>query len=413
MKKKGVLAILTGLSAAWVIYACKHTTPGSGSSSKALDTEKKPLVLFDLNDVSILVKNPETANADDYIHIGAMTVEGPFVTQAMFDGVFKMLDNPRPRKYEEWAVAAIRIDNCAKVIAQAPCQAQIRLVFQPLDASKKKFDDQALHIAFNVFEAEKMAMFKDFLDLKKASLPATTNGPLGEHPILAKEGMAGAYAKRLNALVMKYAIPSRIERISVMTSSSAGSTPSGNWIFAVTQPVKDQKIIQSQIPCQDPSDLTNKFETISGIFGGATPGISPDMVGCQDVDITPILLKGGVTDENKKIVFDAAIKTNNPNQVFFGSTTCVNCHLASRRLDQKEPDLSTRVDGNPGRYLAPTDVSTGVSAASKDDNVNLWGIRAFGWGEFGNVPGITVYTLNDTMRVAHELNELIREGKLQ
>ena len=75
--------------------------------------------------------------------------------------------------------------------------------------------------------------------------------------------------------------------------------------------------------------------------------------------------------------------------------------------------FSSLADGNELRYAYPSDVSKGIVEEAAQDNANLWGIRAFGWGEFGDAPGITVYTLNDSARVAHSLNALIQGGELK
>lgn len=408
--KKSQLSVVIAL--AFTLAGCK--TSQSSAPRQESGNQTPVVTQFDLNDVSILVKRPRSSESKEgYLRLTSTTSEGPLLTNAMYDDLVAMLPNPHPVKYEDWAVSGIRIDDCARVLAALPCQAQIRLVLQPLP-QHLGFGDQAVHIGFNIDESQKVAMFQEFLDLKKSALPLSTNGPLGENPVLKNEGMTGPYATRMNSLVLKYALLSKIDRVSIMTSvqKREGGSTVGDWNFAASMPVKDQKIIPSPIPCQ--SDKVNTFATSAATFllPGSNQRIQPSMNGCPEFDVTKLIVKK-VEQADERELADKAIRINNPELTFFGSTTCVTCHLASRRLDQKMgTGFSTKEDGNPLRFVPPGDVSKTIEASSERDNAKLWGIRAFGWGELGDVPGITVYTLNDTMRVAHALNEMIRTDVL-
>jgi len=414
-----------GLGLVFGIASCKHVDTASASKSDASGPSFE--TLFDLNDVSILfpykVKREEMG---DFVTLSSKTSEGPIVSEESFNSVKALLKSAKFKSYGTFAVAGVRIDDCAKILPNDPCQAQLRLVFQALlgdDRSEEgndlRFDDFTLHVAFNLDANEKMKMFQDFLDLKKSAVPISTVGPLGPHPVLAKQGMKGAFAKKLKNIILKYGLPSRYDRIAIMGLGGTPGSPLGFpppqtiWEFAATLPIKNGKIAATPIPCQNPDQRTNTFE-INDLFGMRNGKVREPMVGCDDRKFDSMV--GNAVTPTDPVEIQAAIKTTNPDLVFFGTTTCTNCHVASRRLDGSGGvALSVADDGNPIRFKRPSGVSQTVDPRSREDNNNTWGFRAFGWGQHSNEgrPGITTYTLHETMRVAHALNELVKKEKLK
>lgn len=397
-----------------LVFSCKHSSTAGSPTSGINSSEQVPSfsgTTFDLNDVSILMKNVEESTQNQYLRLSSKSKEGPILAESVFQLLHATV-NFRISDYNSWALAALRIDNCGKLIAQAPCEAQIRLVFQPLETvgnNVTMFADEGIHVPFNVDDKDRLAFFQDFLDLKK-SAQIKTNGPLGEHPVLASEGMNGPFAKKLHELVLKYAVTSKSERVAAMNGPSSSRT-TGNWVFAVTTPLHQGTPKIAPIPCQDGSN-TNTFHNARGFAGEQASAQPEKLTGCEEFDATPLVVKDPSMDSQRMI--ETALRINNPDLTFFASTNCINCHLTSRRLEQVIGEgTSFKQDGNPLRYKLPADVSHTMSDAALTDKSTPWAIRAFGWGEGGDVPGITLFTLNDTIRVAHELNDLIRNGSLK
>lgn len=300
----------------------------------------------------------------------------------------------------------VRIDNCAKLLPAHPCQAQIRLVFQPGGG------DQGFHLIFNIDNATAIGMYQDFYDLKKSALPETTGGNLDLHPILAKESMKGSFSERFKKLLVKYALPSRYDRIAVMGSGGDGAT----WEFAASQPIKNGIVKRTPIPCLKADQPTNILNP--GLLSGLRQ--DPAMTGCDAFNIEDVTYaqekfghKSGTFGNNPASI--AAVKTVNPEQTFFGSTTCANCHEALREVQSnweplKEAEATFAKDV---AYKYPTDVTQGepISKGGQPGFTD-YPTRAFGYGERGELT-TTRFTVNDTMRVAHELNDLIRAGKIK
>jgi hypothetical protein len=108
---------------------------------------------------------------------------------------------------------------------------------------------------------------------------------------------------------------------------------------------------------------------------------------------------------------EMAIRLSNPHISFTSNADCVACHLASRNLFKIDGEKRLLgADGNPDRYKAPAGV-TAKFDLDKMDQLGAYSVRAFGWGFPDQQMGITLYTLNDTLRVASEVNfELLAKG---
>ncbi|MCX6131453.1 MAG: hypothetical protein NTX25_20625, partial [Proteobacteria bacterium] len=243
MKSRSLVKACAGFFAVVSLTACMR-----GAKSKVNADEPAAKPRFDINDVSILMKRPSKETRDQYLRLGSKASEGPFLTKEQFDKAAAMLSRTNLLPYEQWALSAVRIDNCGKLFPTDSCQPQIRLVFQPLwtgaefssnvnfEPSWKStnfFGDAAIHLAYDITDAgQSMQMYQDFLTLKMKNSQVSSDGMLGEHPILASQGMQGEFAKTLHTLVLKYSRVSKLERIAIMGADVVGG--SAVWEFAAT-----------------------------------------------------------------------------------------------------------------------------------------------------------------------------------
>lgn len=368
------------------LAACDTSNVASNSASDSKS------VLFDLNDVSFLLPK------DNGLSFATQTAEGPLVSESVFKQAEGMLVVNKLDDYSAFQLVGVRIDNCAKLLPEHPCQAQIRLVFQSAD--------NGFHMIFNIDDATAIGMYQDFYDLKKSASPATTVGNLGIHPILAKESMKGPFSERFKKLLVKYAVPSRYDRIAVMGTGAP-------WEFAASEPVKNGIVKRTAIPCQKPDQPTNILD-LSPLSGMVQ---RHSMTGCDDFNVEGIAFarkSGGRIPFMNNPQSIAAVKTVNPEKTFFGSTTCGNCHLALRNADWSSPDFDEAKTtwAKDVAYMSPTDVTQG-KPITESGTLGGYATRAFGYGERFDEPEISLFTINDTMRVAHELNELIHSGKIK
>lgn len=385
------LAILTVAS----LTACRTVNPQSQSKAEqpAANGSAQTLAMG-VSDVSFYL------SAWQGLKLSTPTRESVLFPETLFQETVKLADGDKAsalerapfEKYDDWTVAAVRIDSCAKILPQDNCQTQIRLVAQPADKTGI-FRDQAIHLAYDVDEAQHLEFLQDFVDLKKKKL----SDPRSADPL---------------PLIIKYALVSKLERVAIML------TMNNVWTFAASQTIKDGQIIATPIPCIGASKVAFLASEVV-LARKETAKIQPESK-CLDLNAQRLLtedLSHGIwqklspAEKDKEI--QTALRINDPSKVFFGSTDCVSCHVAGRALLRvKGPSFLNDVPGDPNRYVRPSDMQ-GEGNVSSNDHFNAWGTRAFGYGQDGKAKAMSLYTFNDSLRVAHEINELIRAGKLK
>jgi hypothetical protein len=154
-------------------------------------------VMIEPNDVAILYP-PSGAS----IAVADLVPRAIYVRAFGAEGSLQLGGTPAPPRLDELVLVAIRID---------PEREQLRLVFQP-----RTDRDDAVHAFFALDHggarelAEQIATLRGEVDL----------GPLAPHPLLVKPG---AFATALASLVRRYANPTKLSRITVITSSGLGT----------------------------------------------------------------------------------------------------------------------------------------------------------------------------------------------
>jgi len=375
--------------------ACRTSTSGLAENASGIRTsELNGAFQMGVKDVSFFL-TPRQG-----LTFSSATSESVIFPKSMFTDTLKLAGSERANandsrqfeNYEDWVIAGVRIDTCARVLASLPCQPQVRLVAQPVERSGE-FRDHAIHLAFNVDSAKRLDMLQDFVDLKKDQA----------NPVKTLD---------LPSLVRKYALTSKLERVAVML------TVSRVWTFAATQTVVDGKILAAPVPCVGAPSVS-LFASELLIPRGIDAKIQPEP-NCPEMSI-PLLATEDLTSgkwnkagkEEKEQEVRKAIRINDPTKVFFGSTDCVSCHIAGRALLRAKGSHYLDEDPrDPDRFQRAEELKS-EGAFDAQDHYNAWGTRAFGYGQNGKVKAMSLYTFNDSLRVAHEINELLRSGELK
>lgn len=389
---RGVFSIAVMLILATIgSTACRTAKQNSESRAELLPD---PPLLMGVKDVSLYLTPWQN------LRLSAPTGDSVIFPQNLFLETLKLADDGRAdeseRKefepYDDWLIAAVRIDSCAKILPEDSCATQLRLVAQPANRTGI-FRDHAIHLAFQVDEARRIEMFQDFFDYKKATLRA-------------------ADREALPKIIQKYALASHLERVAIMLT--AGRV----WTFAASLPIKDGKILPTAIPCVG-SERIDFVASEVAIARREEDKIKP-APRCQDLNAHLLLTEDMVhghwqrlSAQEKEKEVQTALRINDPTKVFFGSTDCVSCHVAGRALLRAKGQRYLEDDPNdPNRYQRPADMK-GEGNVGTADHFNAWGTRAFGYGQDGQSKAMSLYTFNDSLRVAHEINELIRAGILR
>jgi hypothetical protein len=196
------------------------TDGGSVSSTRALT----------MREVSVLFPLPPAGGLDGLLAADAMGVGGPLVPALIYEQLPQLLLSVSAEVlYGQLRVIAARLDPCANRLTNQPCQAEVRLVLQPLtvDGEATSAADAAIHAIYGV-DAGEFARFLASMRALGDGAPELARGHgLGVHPVMAREGLDGAYARGLRALLLSAVGEGRLRRLTFMQLSGRANV----WIF--------------------------------------------------------------------------------------------------------------------------------------------------------------------------------------
>ncbi len=180
-----------------------------------------------MNDISILLPLPQTT-AELNLFLSPTSQNNVSQKNELLPAnVFKFLPILTPMVDQEalyqnnLKVIGIRFDPCfGEGFTPVPCQAQIRLVWQPIyfrtDASGKNAVntiDAAVHSFYNL----DLATWNLVIAEVEAISATEKTAPLQVHPTILSEGLSGQYWKNLKTIVLKYAGAKNFVRATAMT----------------------------------------------------------------------------------------------------------------------------------------------------------------------------------------------------
>lgn len=322
------------------------TTPG-GPGNTTPPVKPQPTGPYDglvaTTDVSILYPMPSATASRDFVKPTETGNHGVLFPESAFTAVFgnrrglELTSNEFPSDYSTFALVSIRLDPCAARGAAGSCTSEVRLVFQAIyDKPAGRFDDPvagpaahdgAVHVMYDVPEAELVTMTKQILTLKKA------NGGLGlqelaPHPILAQQGLGGAFAAGLRSIVLEHLGDARIGRVTFFDHNFAPD--SDGWEFGVFDRAGAGYVAKNIPVANRTSQMVAGTDALvplaqSGIFdsflGNTVDGVSTIVDQNRPQPGTP-------SAAPLTFAYDAALKVQNPAKHTAESMDCANCHLA-------------------------------------------------------------------------------------
>jgi len=342
------------------------------------------------HDVSILFPLPATDALWRASHAG---LGGPLVPETEFAKIARSLTIALPdeSEYAALRVVGVRFDPCFRMTLTSACQPQVRLVLQAVDPVEGAFDG-ALHALYNIAPAAWPGLVADLRALALDAPENVTDLGLGPSPALAAQGMDGAYARGLEALVAAHAGPDTLARLTFMTRTNArtsqwefGGSHLGDWPgtdFPAAGPV-------TIVGASDETLQTVTLPPTSGFRFSVGPEFA-DPVGRPGVDTD---LLDAMDRPARAAVHAWAVAQEDPDALLPDTTDCAACHLAGRiggYLEALDPTLVTPA-------LAARRGPRRTSPA-EDNRDNL---RAFGW--FFHDPHVAQRTANETEAVVRAL----------
>jgi hypothetical protein len=358
-------------------------------------------------DVSILYPMPVKGQSTDFVRATESGPQGVLFPKTAFDAVVKGASLDRttldPKTgYPELALVSVRLDHCSA--RKGPgCTPEIRAVFQAI--YEKKVADQegdgllgaaaadgALHVVYDVSESELVTTMKQILTLKAAQ-GGLASQILEVHPILAQQGLDGAFAKGLRAILLEHLGENRIARI---TSFDHNFEPdSDGWRFVIFDR-SASGFVEKNIPTLSRGQLLGGSnasqsplkDTFAFDFGASTAAD----------DVRPILQSNsGLNEAILKKAFDASLRVQNPTVHTAESTDCGNCHLAE----------GARLRGKALYNFPETSAFTHArNLGYKTGRTSVTNLHAFGW--LHRSISIMQRTANESVVVAEWMEQKVK-----
>lgn len=299
--------------------------------------------LVGTTDVSILYPLPLAGGAADFLRPTELGNHGVLLPEAAVAAVLggRPLEQTRSvpaSGYADLRLVSMRLDPCSARGGAGTCRSEVRLVFQALyeKAAGEEGDptagtaatDGALHVMYDVPEAELVTMTKEILTLKKANGDLALQ-ELAPHPILAKQGLGGGFARGLRDIVLFHVGEARIGRITFFDHNM--EPDSDGWRFGVFDRA-GAAFAPGTIPgLSEPSQLVAGSGTSmpladSSAFVLSAAAASPDSVAKLVAGSRPA--PGTPQAATLQPTFEAALRVQNPKLHSAETTDCANCHLA-------------------------------------------------------------------------------------
>ena len=418
------LLVLSAVLLAGAVACASPSSDDASSDDDALSSKTKVARPVQMNDMSVLLPLAGKSQSDvDTNYLSASTKTGTGDASVLFpEAIFDAANGPtaginaKPT-WDSMRLVAFRFDPCfaqiGPITSSTKCDNQLRLVFQAvrvLNGSKTaSADDGAFHVFYSLTRAQLVAALNEVTALRIANDPTDSDlGPLAIHPLVKKQGMTGAMAKGLNAIVLKYADPTKIET----TTSFHGVFAQGTtWSF-------DKVTVESGTPTLANIPTLSPAGTVESMrLGTADEGLlSVSMNSSTNKDgnrlmLSPVQLETA-SDADKQAAYDSALRIENPAFHSPNTIDCSSCHTAqiSRQLIG-EQHFKLSPDGNPNLFAPDPSISADDLALTVPVIMPVGlslNLHAFSYD--GQLPTIISRVVNETAgNVAYVNNSLLKK----
>lgn len=290
---------------------------------------------FGLNDVSILLPLPQVSELNLLLEPKsqdqgrALLPETPY---KFLPVLTPLIDHEKNYQFN-LKVVAIRFDPCFQEgLTPQMCQAQIRLVWQPLyiDQNQVTTIDAAVHTFYNLSTTEWSSLISELQSLTLVDKKL----PLQIHPVLLNEGYQGPYWSSLKKIILKYAGGKNLVRCTAMTvrmdrvwGFQGLDLVQGSWkqieIPTLKSPHHPNAKVVNVSVFFEPESLFNLKEFKGGISLLETNNKHWFRLLSDSIKYTETQ-----TEDNIREALSIAQKIENPNFHNPGTTDCASCHIS-------------------------------------------------------------------------------------
>ncbi len=326
-------------------------------------------VVAQMNDVSILLPLATTqADFNAYLPASAEGVGGPLVPK----DIFTAFDVPAMTAvgpgapelvYSTLRLVAARLDPCFAQIGPitdpTSCQNQLRVIFQSLSfgSGTTTAEDSGLHVFYSLTRDQFTAALRQVIALREANGGEADLGPLAVHPIIAKQGVAGAMGKALAAIIEQYAGTGTITRMTRIYSSN------DFWDFNGID-IANGAPLPMVIPTLPNNSTTVEF--VSPLGGNTLGGtFVPGTTSSDNMDLLALFADAEkATTHARQSAFDAVLRIENPNFNSPNTIDCASCHVSAVARMLNGAALGLSATGDPNAFVAPASIPSADLAAT-------------------------------------------------
>ncbi|MBL9108579.1 MAG: hypothetical protein JNM74_04885 [Myxococcales bacterium] len=367
---RALFALLFAVSA----FGCAAETTDTDATETEDELRAKDAASLTTSDVSVLFPAP-TGSSAGYLTASTVGRGGAFLPESVVDALPSRLDFSTAgltsgRLYYAGAnLVGLRLDPCSGRLGTdvvPACLAEVRLVFQP--SGTGGMDDGAVHAFYRLTRTEVLSLLDTIVRARKASGgPAPSS--LGVHPVAAREGMQGAFARVVTAKVKELAGAQNLVKV---TFFGRGAGRPKKWTFG-------QFDIDRGIPTA--ATITTVGSTTQ-LLDGST--VTPASSHADN------FMKLPAFDDSRR---DAALRVENPRFHTPNTMGCVECHETPSELVLLSP-------GNRFQFTSP--VSTAVVGTGGDaENLHFFSYM-------GRTASVSQRTGNESAQVVERFRTILR-----
>ncbi|HEY1552522.1 MAG TPA: hypothetical protein VGG28_32060, partial [Kofleriaceae bacterium] len=366
-----------------LLVACTASSSSSPDAAAPPDAQSMPAAnpeALQMNDISVLFPLAKTqADFDTYLMASSAGSGGALLPESLYES------DPQGSflTYANMYVVGFRLDPCfghvGPITDPSGCDNQLRLVFEQMGFSNGSAgaDDAAVHVSYSITRDQLLAIANA---LVAARVQATSDdlGPLAPSPLMARQGLQGAYAATVRELIATYAGGANIERITQLTFDLSGGVTGSD--FANGNNVFFWEMHGSTVA----NGVETSLPIATAGSGAITDGVQAATDPALDAVLQPItqgsdnlaLLAStshamAATSAQRQAAFDAALRIENPSFNSPDTIDCASCHMAepARELvGQSMFGLSATGDANG--FVADASIPTGDLAETTTSFVN-------------------------------------------
>lgn len=358
-----------------------------------------------MNDVSVLVPLPKTADAPGYLAADTVGRGGVLLPQEVYAKIPAFTPTVANFERAKLRGIAVRFDGCFRKEKTDPCEAQIRIVMQPLASNLEgggagggesaEATDSAVHLFYRIADADFAKVVTELRKLRSLAPETARDGALQVHPSLVAQGIEGAYGKALFNLIRGYAGADNLSRVTffLRTPSRADQWDFGG-LFKSGAEWKSMQIPgvgetqRVSLPAALPSEYAYKAEPVATTPEDLTVALSAELM-------------QKATSEGRQAAVSALMRVENPRVHSADQIQCVSCHVARPIAVLAAQTYSMDLSKLPDTYASTTgrNLKHEVTPALAPLSV----LRAFGWG--GSAPAISLRVVHESAEVLDDLDK--------